>query len=201
MRYAVALFTLILFVINSPLSAGPGEVRRPVPLRQGVFLVARPELMDPNFVHAVILLVSYGKDGALGLVINRPAGINLEKALPDMEDIKGISIPLYIGGPVDRNNLCALFTSGESLSETLKVFDNIYFTCRKDVIIPLLKKPERDNKVRIYAGFAGWAPGQLESEIDRRVWITVEADPESVFSDEPLSIWPSIFRIREEILI
>ncbi|MBI5755814.1 MAG: YqgE/AlgH family protein [Nitrospirae bacterium] len=201
MKRPFHIFLVVLFIFISPLIVGFQYNRSDVTLKQGIFLAAKPELMDPNFIHTVILLVSYGKDGALGLIINRPAGMYLEKVLPDAEEIEDMSHPLFLGGPVNQNSLCILFTSDDTVKETQKIFDDIYFTCIKDAIIPILKKHEKNKKVRVYAGISAWAPGQLEQEIKRGAWITREANQDSIFSEEPLSIWPSIYKIPEELLI
>ncbi len=192
---------VIAFIIVNPLLAGSYDKRTTVPLKQGVLLVATPELSDPNFIHTVILLVSYGKEGALGLIVNRPAGIHLKQALPEIEGIGKEIFPVYPGGPVNRDILFILFTSDEPPGGAQKIFDHLYFADRRDVIIPMLESQNIKNKVRVYAGYAGWASGQLEHEIMRGSWITMEGNLETVFTDDPYSIWPSIFKIPEDILV
>ena len=192
---------MITVVVLSPITAGAYDDTMAVPLRPGIFLVATPVLEDSNFIHTVILLVSYGKDGTVGLVINRPSGVSLQQVLPDLKGIEKRSLPLYLGGPVSQNSLYALFTSDHPPQGAQKVFDRIYFADRKDVITPLLQKQDLGDKVRVYAGLAGWFHGQLEQEMRRGAWVTMEADPKMVFTDNPLSIWPSIFKIREDLLV
>ena len=192
---------MIAVVVLSPMTAGAYDNKMAVPLRPGVFLVATPALEDSNFIHTVILLVSYGKDGTVGLVINRPSGISLQRVLPDLKGIEKRSLPLYLGGPVSRNSLYVLFTSDHPPPGAQKVFDRIYFADRKDVITPLLQEQDLSNKVRVYAGLAGWFHGQLEQEVRRGAWVTMEADSKMVFTDNPLSVWPSIFKIREDLLV
>lgn len=175
--------------------------KKDVPLKQGVFLVATPELMDPNFYHTVILLVSYGKDGALGLIINRPTEITIQQAIPDIKEFKNAASIIYFGGPVNRNNLFALFTSDKKPDNAQNAIGNIYFSGSKDIILSLLKNGDEKERKRIYAGYAGWIPEQLEFEIRRGSWKIIEASEEMIFSDFPENIWPSIFKKREEILI
>src|SRR3972149_8517233 len=129
MKRPFHIFLVVLFIFISPLIVGFQYNRSDVTLKQGIFLAAKPELMDPNFIHSVILLVSYGKDGALGLIINRPAGIDLEKVLPDVKEIKNMQHPLFLGGPVNQERLCILFTFDKTLKETQKVFEAISFPC------------------------------------------------------------------------
>ena len=192
---------VIAVVVLCPMTSGAYDDKMSVPLRPGIFLVATPLLEDSNFIHTVILLVSYGKDGTVGLVINRPSGLSLQQALPDLKGIEKKSLPLYLGGPVTPDSLYVLFTSDRLLQGAKKVFDRIYFADRKDVITPLLQDQESNDKVRVYAGLAGWFHGQLEQEMKRGAWVTMEADPKMVFTDNPLSIWPSIFKIREDLLV
>lgn len=192
---------MIAVVVLTPLAVRAYDDKMAVPLRPGIFLVATPLLEDSNFIHTVILLVSYGKDGTVGLVINRPSGVPLQQVLPDLKGIEKRSLPLYLGGPVTPDSLYILFTSDHPARGAKKVFDRIYFADQKEVIIPLLQDQESKNKVRIYAGLAGWFHGQLEQEMKRGAWVTMEAAPKMIFTDNPLSIWPSIFNIREDLLV
>ena len=184
----------------SALSLTGFNSKKDVPLKQGVFLVAKPELIDPNFLHTVILLVSYGKDGAMGLIINRPTKITIQQAIPDIKEPKNASSNIYFGGPVNRNNLFALFTSDKKPDDAKNAIGKVYFSGSKDVILSLLKSEDKKNKVRIYAGYAGWLPNQLEFEISRGSWKIIEASEEMIFSDYPENIWPSIFKRPEEIM-
>lgn len=172
-----------------------------MPLRAGVFLVATPSLMDPNFIHSVILLINYGEKGAIGLIINRPAFLLLQEVLPDNENIGGSSLPLYIGGPVSQDTLFILFASENPPDDAQKVFQNIYFATSRDTILQTIKKWEEGDLIKVFAGYAGWGPGQLENEIKRGAWLTVEADSKTIFSDEPSRIWPSIFQVPQDIMV
>src|SRR3972149_8154734 len=147
---------MIAVVVLSPMTAGAYDNKMAVPLRPGIFLVATPALEDANFIHTVILLVSYGKDGTVGLVINRPSGFSLQRVLPDLKGIEKRPLPLYLGGPVSRNSLYVLFTSDHPPPGVQKVFDRIYFADWKDVITPILQDQDLSDKIRVYAGLAGW---------------------------------------------
>ena len=175
-------------------------ISKDVPLKQGVFLVAKPELIDPNFIHAVILITAYGKNGASGLIINRPTEITIQQAIPDIKEPKNAASNIYFGGPVNRNNLFALFTSDKKPDNAQNAFGKTYFSGSKEAILSLLKNGDKKEKKRIYAGYAGWMPGQLEFEIRRGSWRIVESSEEMVFSDYPENIWPSIFKRPEEIM-
>lgn len=200
-RNGLCLFVVVLFFVAAPAETISSDNPETVPLQQGVFLVAKPHLNDPNFIQSVILLVSYGKEGAMGLVINKPAYIQLRHLVPELKGMKGAAIPIYKGGPVSINDIYILFTSDTPKEGALQVFDNVNYTGRKEIILSLLQDKPMNTKVMIYAGHAGWAPGQLEHEIRRGDWITVKADVNKVFAEEPARIWPSIFKIREDMMI
>jgi len=85
--------------------------------------------------------------------------------------------------------------------DSQRVFDDVYFTGRKEVILSLLQNKPLNTRIRVYAGFAGWASGQLEHEIMRGDWITINAEAKKIFAEEPSGIWPSIFTIREDMMI
>jgi len=191
----------VVFFIADPMAAGIRERARSVPLKEGVFLVAVPRLMDPNFIHTVVLLISYGEGGASGLIINRPLSIHLGQVFPDIEWIKKTELPLYSGGPVNRDNLFILFASPDPPPGARRISGDLYFSERKDVILPVLEKGDPAQRIRVYSGYAGWAPGQLDREMTRGTWITVEADPEMIFTDNPYRVWPEIFSLPEELLV
>ena len=200
-RNISCLFIVVLFLVAAPAETISYDNHEAVPLQQGVFLVAKPHLNDPNFIQSVILLVSYGKEGAMGLVINKPAYIQMRHLVPELKGMKGAAIPIYKGGPVSINDINILFTSDTPKEGALQVFDNVNFTGRKEVILSLLQDKPLNTKVMVYAGHAGWAPGQLEHEIRRGDWITIKADVSKIFAEEPARIWPSIFKIREDMMI
>lgn len=184
---------------GSPANATEGD-RLDAPLKQGVFLFAAPKLSDPHFLHSVVLLVTYGKEGALGVIINRPTDIPLDEALPKMEGIEGLSQPLFLGGPVNRNFLLALFRSDKQPEGAQKVFSDVYFTGDREALGDALLNRGPKRAVRVYAGYAGWGPGQLDREVGRGDWIIMDADQETVFSEDPPEIWPALFeKERKEI--
>ena len=201
LKRTLTILILTILLVTAPLTAFSYKHLESVPIANGVFLVSTPELKDSPFNQTVILIISYGADGAVGLVINKPTNFSVRKVLPEIRiNRKGIS-SMYMGGPVDWDNIYMLLTSETLPYGTQHVIENIYFTFRKDIITSLLEEKDTKNKVRVYSGYTGWAPGQLEQEINRGAWITVKADTKKVFSNNPLSIWPFYFSGPEELLI
>jgi len=178
-----------------------GPDRTGEPLRAGIFLLSAPRLHDPNFFHTVVLLVTYGKEGASGLIINRPTEVPLVKALPDLEGTEKLSKPIYFGGPVSTNLMLVLFRSNSSLEGARNVLGDIYFTASRKILTDALGNPDPDKKVRVYAGYSGWAPMQLDAEFVRGDWVIMDPDPGAVFAEDPSKLWSAFFESRGKIQI
>ncbi len=163
-------------------------------LAQGKFLVAGPRLGDPNFHRTVVLLIRYGSGGAMGLVINRPIDVKLSTILPNIKELDGSSEPLYIGGPVDPTAVLLLVKSLKPPESATPVFDGVYLSSSTEVLRRVIKKPEKSERFRIFAGYAGWAPKQLESECDRGDWYVVDADHQTLFDRKSSEIWPDLIQ-------
>jgi len=193
------LFAVSLLSADAALAGGPH--RTGDPLSAGSFLLASPHLRDPNFSQTVVLLLTYGKEGASGLIVNRPTEIPLNRALPHVDGVDKLSRPLYFGGPVGTDRMIALLRSDTPLPEAKNVLERIYFTASMKNLTDALQGANPDQTVRVYAGYSGWAPMQLDREFARGDWVTMEADPDAVFSEDPSSIWSAFFESRDKIEI
>jgi putative transcriptional regulator len=156
------------------------------------FLIAMPGMTDGNFAGAVVYLCEHTENGALGLVINRPIDINLKNLFEkvdlslDREDLA--SRPVYFGGPVQTERGFVLHESldaeGGHYSSTLKIPGGLEMTTSRDVL-EALSNGAGPAKVFITLGYAGWSAGQLEEELGRNGWLTVNAEPAVIF-DTPV---------------
>ena len=155
----------------------------PVTPEVGRFLVATHQLEDPNFRRTVILLVAADETGALGLIVNRPA----RGQLPPGGSSEQASV--YSGGPVPAGLPFILFRSDSAVTEAGHVVDDVYVTVSEAVLADLAREGLGDDRVRVYVGYAGWGPGQLEAEIGRGDWTLREASGADVFSSAPLDLW------------
>jgi putative transcriptional regulator len=162
----------------------------------GHFLVASRYLRDPNFVRSVVLMIQHTNEGAMGVVINRPA----EKTVSDVWEMIG-NDPcdrddlIYIGGPVP-GPLVAVHTL-EAFSEH-QVLPGVYVSTHKDALDLMVRR--KDLSLRLYTGNAGWGSGQLEGELEVGGWLTTEATREEIFAD-PQTVWKSVTeRIGLEIM-
>jgi putative transcriptional regulator len=154
----------------------------------GMLLIADREMVDPNFSQTVVLLVDYNEQGALGLIINRRTKQELGEILPESERIDGGASRVFEGGPVGRGGLLLLVRADIAPENAEHVFEDVYFGRDRELLVWLLEG-ERRPQFRAYAGYAGWAAGQLDSEIERGDWHLVPARVDSVFSHEPRELW------------
>ena len=161
-------------------------------LTQGKFLVADRQLMDPNFRETVVLLIRYGPGGAMGLVINRPVQIKLSTVLPDIKELEQRNDTLHLGGPVGPSQILLLVKSSTPPEASMTVFNDVYLSSSQKVLQRLIKKPLEEERFKIFAGYAGWAPKQLESEFDRGHWHVLNADTETLFDKKPSEIWQEL---------
>jgi len=157
-----------------------------------MFLVADRQLPDPNFRETVVLLIHYGPDGAMGLVINRPVQIDLSIILPDVEELDRRKGTLHLGGPVHPNSILLLVRTANPPESSTPVFDDVYLSSSREFLQRLIKNPAEEERFQIYAGYAGWAPDQLESEYNRGHWHVFDADSVMLFDKESSEIWQEL---------
>lgn len=167
-------------------------------LKPGVLLFAHPRLGDRNFVESVVVLVVREK-GTLGLIINRPTRVPLHEAFPGLRAAGALSLPLYVGGPVETRNTTALLRSPRRIEGARHVAGDVYVTASLDHLAAALARRTPAESVRVYAGHAGWGPGQLEDEVRRGDWVIARGDPEKIFAREPAMIWPEVFDLMKQI--
>jgi putative transcriptional regulator len=158
----------------------------------GVFLVATPGLLDPNFRHSVILVTQASDGSTVGFIINRPGRRSLAQILPENEVLKRFTEPLYLGGPVEAGGLFAVFRARENPPGALRVLGDVSFAMHPAVVEMLLHTPPEP--VRFFNGYAGWAPGQLAAEMERGGWYVLNADADSVFRKDMEPLWDELVR-------
>ncbi len=161
---------------------------------KGKFLVASRDLADPWFQETVVLLIDYGAAGATGLIINRPTKATLAEILPSVPGVKGRADVVYYGGPVEGHRILMLVRSGEKPQESYSVFGDVYVSSSRKTLEHVMGSHETEKHVRVFAGYAGWLPGQLDTEVSRRDWYIVSADAGSIFEKKSSEIWRELFR-------
>lgn len=158
-------------------------------VKKGVLLVASPSLEDPNFYHAVVLVVEHGSQGTLGLILNRSTKLLLSDALPKLSVLKGTSYRLFVGGPVEPDRLLLLFRLKEPSADARLIFDGVYVGGETKVIESVITRAKSTETFRAFAGSAGWGPRQLEAELLVGAWGVLPADSFSIFDQNPATLW------------
>jgi putative transcriptional regulator len=166
-----------------------------VPPGKGVFLVASPNLADPNFRQTVILICEHGPDGTLGVVVNRPTNLLLSEVLPTVAVLKGTTYFLYSGGPVQPGGILILFRVTREPTRTRRVMEGVYLGADLNALDRVITRPQPTETFRAFAGYAGWAPGQLEFEMTMGSWATVRADSASIFDKDPADLWSDLVEV------
>ncbi|MFA9431505.1 YqgE/AlgH family protein [Egicoccus sp. AB-alg2] len=166
----------------------------------GRLLVATPALEDPNFARSVVLVLDHDDDGALGVVLNRASDLAVDDTLTGWSDLVASPPVVFGGGPVEPTAVVALgrahaaVPADEGFSTRL---DRVRLVDLADD--PVLAATDLE-RVRVFAGYAGWGPGQLESEIDAGAWFTVDAEPTDVFTHQPDRLWQAVLRRQRDEL-
>ncbi|MCI0400454.1 MAG: YqgE/AlgH family protein [Gammaproteobacteria bacterium] len=163
-------------------------------LAKGIFLVASRTLVDPNFGKSVVLLTEYGELGSMGVVINRPTSVPLSVAFPEFKTLANRPDRIFLGGPVQVESVRLLIRADEAPEDVKHIFGSVYLIDSMDALTRLYSADLPDDGLHVYAGYAGWAPGQLEMEVLRGDWHIAQADDETLFDKAPNSIWPDLIQ-------
>lgn len=148
----------------------------------GSFLIASPSLRDPNFHHRVVLILQHNEEGAFGLVVNCPV------------PVKDIPYPVFAGGPCEADGLFMLHGNrdwAELCGETTppEIAPGIFLGDSSCTELLQAMEDETPTRVRMFAGYSGWGPGQLEGELMAGAWVLTSADGETLFNTNPKDLW------------
>lgn len=157
----------------------------------GQLLIAGPALHDPNFERTVVLVAQHGEEGALGVVLNRPAEMTVGDAVPELTDVLDGSEPMWVGGPVQPTGVVVLAEWDDPAPAMGLVVGEIGLLAARSDVEDLASGARR---ARAYAGYTGWGPGQLDSELEREDWIVSDSLPEDVFTEDPGELWSAVLR-------
>jgi putative transcriptional regulator len=158
------------------------------------FLIAMPQLLDPNFQKTVVLMLEHGDGGSIGLVINRQAGLTFE----DLSRSQKLEVArhrygehLYVGGPVETYRGFVLHDS-QAIEEKAEVLPGLFLSVTADALERLLK--DESATLRFCLGYAGWGPGQVERELQQGSWLFTEATRDGVLASNPEHVWEEVIR-------
>lgn len=157
---------------------------------KGKLLISSGGLYDPNFRHTVVLIGEHGEEGAVGVVLNRPLEATVEEAVPALADLVGPGELLFKGGPVEPRQAVLLAEVGEPGLIDVPVFGSVGFLTGE---VPSYLESQVF-RARVFLGHAGWAPGQLEAEMDEDAWIVDPATEDDIFTGSPEDLWRQVLK-------
>jgi len=185
--FILRLSGLLLCTLLAPVSATPsiGDELQDL----GFFLVASEEMQDPRFKETVILVTPHHRGEVIGVVVNKPTETAVSTLFPQSELKDEHSRQLYFGGPLSMQSLLFLIRSKKQPKASLKILDDVFLSADSKVLEQVLRHPKPFAGLRIFSGYAGWKPGQLEAEVKKGYWLLRDADTEILFNTEPGLIW------------
>jgi putative transcriptional regulator len=158
-------------------------------LKAGKILIAEPFLADPNFARSVVLLCQHDLEGTVGFVLNHPTQLILGDLLPEFISS---TLPINQGGPVETNTLHMLHHVPEELGGN-KVGNGIYWGGSYEAL-QFMDENQKEKDVRLFVGYSGWDPAQLETELAQGSWIVGDLNPQLLFETPPQSVWEKALR-------
>lgn len=161
----------------------------------GQLLVATPALEDPNFRRTVVLLLDHDEDGALGVALDRPLELDVAEVLPGWEDQVSPPGQLFAGGPVSTGAaLGVAVLAADTASAPLGWRRMFGDTGLVDLDAPVEVVADALVAMRVFAGYSGWGPGQLEAEVTEGAWVVLPAEPGDLVSTDPAGLWRAVWR-------
>lgn len=163
---------------------------------RGHFLIASQRLHDPNFFRTAVLMLEHNDQGAMGLIVNRPTTVAVSKALEQHFSLENCDAKVFQGGPVEPSALFIIHNDRLLDPDARLVLPEVYIGSSAAVFGQVIEAAAENNRTRfrICSGCAGWGPGQLEGELARSDWLTVPATAETVFTDDPHSLWEELLK-------
>jgi putative transcriptional regulator len=155
---------------------------------RGKLLVASPTLVDPNFARAVVLITEHTDEGAMGIVLNRPSETSVDEVVPELAGVAA-SEPVFVGGPVQPEAVVLLAEFADPEAAAWIVVADVGLASAE---VDLDELPQAVRRGRVYAGYSGWSPGQLEAELESDSWIVEPPLPAELFPDDPATLWHDV---------
>lgn len=150
-----------------------------------------PQMRDPHFDHSVIYLIAHNNNGAFGITINRPGQLNLADVCKELGINTKSSGIVFNGGPVEPERGFVLHGGGDALDGAETIEPGIHISGLPETLQRLCNS---NTDFRLFLGYAGWAPGQLENELSCGAWLSIPSSPRYIFDSAPQSIWERVLR-------
>lgn len=177
--------------VSNPKSAPSGATAAKSSLTS-ILIVAQDAVSDPNFGGSIVVVMNNLGPAPVGIIINRPMPIPVSRLFPKLKRLARVHDNAYYGGPVEFGTVWYLFRAPTAPAHTIsfRVCDGVYVSSDQKLLLKLLGRPKPMDGLRIFIGHAGWAPGQLQQEIEGGAWLPRRADADSIFNAKPQHPWP-----------
>ncbi len=177
--------------MNVPFDFFSVEKKDTIP-EKGKVLISEPFLSDEYFKRSIVLLAEYGKEGALGLVLNKPVNMTVSKLVKGFPET---DIPVFLGGPVSTNTLHYIHMLGDFLPGSKRIFSDIYWGGDFETLKKLVEqKIATRNNIRFFVGYSGWDAGQLERELSENAWVIARLGVKQIMMGNDQQIWKKVLR-------
>jgi putative transcriptional regulator len=182
--------TAALLAVTVLLGSAP-SVPAPASKLTAILIVARSVVTDPNFAGSVVLVMNDLGPAPVGIIINRPTPLTVARFFPQLRRIAPAHGRMYYGGPVEFGKVWYLLRAKAAPASAVRVCRGVYVSSDRKLLLRLLARKDPLRGLRLFIGHAGWAPGQLQAEIEGGAWAPRGADADSIFDPKPLRPWPA----------
>jgi len=199
-RFAVALVALLVLPGSlRPIPVAAATVPRSARADKGdqkdsltsILIVAQDVVSDPNFGGSIVIVMNNLGPAPIGLIVNRPTPLTVARFFPKLKQLARVHDKVYFGGPVEFGTVWFLVRANKAPASAIRVCDGVYVSSDRKLLLRLLGRRNPMEGLRLFVGHAGWAPGQLEAEIEGGAWRPRPANAESIFDAKPQLPWPS----------
>ena len=157
---------------------------------RGRLLIANGSLLDPNFRKTVVLVADHDEEGAAGVVLNRRSETTVAEAAPPLAPLAGPDELVFVGGPVQPEAAVVLADYEQPELATHLVLGSIGLVTGEEAAEAM----SSIRRARVYAGYSGWGPGQLDSELEEEAWLVEDGLPDDIFTEDPARLWSTLVR-------
>ena len=165
-------------------------------VEQGTLLASGPDMLDPNFMHTVVLMCQHGESGAFGLVLNRPSTQTTQSVLSDELALGRVDVPIFVGGPVGHDRLQVLHRVPEIVEGGVELARGVWIGGDLECLGGYAESDPEGfaSNVRLVLGYAGWSEEQLEGELEEGAWLPAQCSSGLVFDEDPGGLWRHVVR-------
>jgi putative transcriptional regulator len=192
--YLILLIALCGCVQSLPLFAAEVADGR------SILLIAADGMADPRFRQSVVLVTRHGRSrSTVGVIVNRVLDVPLDKVFPDLN--QAAQHRLHYGGPVAPGGIVFMVRRETAPTAAITLAEGLFLSSNIDSLQRLLEASTPASRLRVFRGFASWAPGQLEHEIDRGDWYLLPVDADALFNDPLDEMWPKLWRRATQVMV